>query len=100
MAKFKTYAWVLMDNHYHWVLETPHANLVEGMTWFQNAFTRRINAPNKLGTAEFVNGVFERKQALRNRFGEERSSKARRMRGAGRGELRVLHDLQKDVIGA
>ena len=36
LAKFKTYAWVLMDNHYHWVLETPKANLVEGMTWFQN----------------------------------------------------------------
>jgi len=41
-------AWVLMDNHYHWVLETPQANLVEGMTWFQNAFTRRINARNRL----------------------------------------------------
>ncbi len=48
LAKFKTYAWVLMDNHYHWVLETPKANLVEGMTWFQNAFTRRINARNRL----------------------------------------------------
>lgn len=48
LAKFKTYAWVLMDNHYHWVLETPHANLVEGMTWFQNTFTRRINARNRL----------------------------------------------------
>ncbi len=48
LAKFKTYAWVLMDNHYHWVLETPKANLVEGMTWFQNAFTRRINTSNRL----------------------------------------------------
>ena len=37
-----------MDNHYHWVLETPKANLVEGMIWFQNAFTRRINARNRL----------------------------------------------------
>jgi len=37
-----------MDNHYHWVLEAPEANLVEGMTWFQNAFTRRINARNRL----------------------------------------------------
>ena len=48
LAKFKTYAWVLMDNHYHWVLETPKANLVEGMTWFQNTITRRINARNRL----------------------------------------------------
>lgn len=37
LAKLRTYAWVLMDNHYHWVLETPKANLVESMTWFQNA---------------------------------------------------------------
>ena len=36
LSKFKTYAWVLMGNHYHWVLETPKVNLVEGMTWFQN----------------------------------------------------------------
>jgi putative transposase len=48
LSKFKTYAWVLMDNHYHWVLETPKANLVEGMTWFQNTITRRINARNRL----------------------------------------------------
>jgi hypothetical protein len=52
-----------------------------------------------LGTAVFVNAVFEREQALRNRFGEKRSSGARRMRGADWGELRVLRDLQKDVIG-
>jgi hypothetical protein len=52
-----------------------------------------------LGTAAFVNGVFEREQALRSRFGEKRSSGARRMRGADWGELRVLRDLQKDVIG-
>jgi putative transposase len=48
LAKFNTYAWILMDNHYHWVLETPKANLVEGMTWFQNTITRRINARNRL----------------------------------------------------
>jgi len=53
-----------------------------------------------LGTAEFVNEVFEREQALRKRFGEKRTTGARRMRGADWGELRVLRDLQKDVIGA
>ena len=52
-----------------------------------------------LGTAEFVNAVFEREQALRRRFGEKRTTGARRMRGADWGELRVLRDLQKDVIG-
>jgi putative transposase len=52
-----------------------------------------------LGTAPFVNAVFEREQSLRNRFGEKRITGARRMRGADWGELRVLRDLQKDVIG-
>jgi hypothetical protein len=53
-----------------------------------------------LGTAAFVNAVFEREQATRKRFGEKRSTGARRMRGADWGELRVLRDLQKDVMGA
>jgi hypothetical protein len=52
-----------------------------------------------LGTAQFVDGIFEREQALRKRFGEKRTTGARRMRGADWGELRVLRDLQKDVIG-
>ncbi|MBL9158588.1 MAG: transposase [Verrucomicrobiales bacterium] len=52
-----------------------------------------------LGTAAFVNEVFEREQTLRQRFGEKRTSGARRMRGADWGELRVLRDLQKDVMG-
>jgi REP element-mobilizing transposase RayT len=52
-----------------------------------------------LGTAEFVNGVFEREQERRRRFGEKRTTGARRMRGADWGELWVLRDLQKDVIG-
>jgi len=52
-----------------------------------------------LGTAEFVNGVFEREQEKQKRFGEKRTTGARRMRGADWGELRVLRDLQKDVIG-
>ena len=34
-------AWVLMDNHYHWAMRTPEANLVDGMKWFQNTYTRR-----------------------------------------------------------
>jgi len=52
-----------------------------------------------LGTVGFVNAVFEREQGLRRRFGEKRTTGARRMRGADWGELRVLRDLQKDVIG-
>jgi putative transposase len=52
-----------------------------------------------LGTAAFVNEVFEREQTLRKRFGEKRTSGARSMRGADWGDLRVLRDLQKDVMG-
>lgn len=53
-----------------------------------------------LGTATFVDAVFEREQALRRRFGEKRTSGARKMRGADWGELRVMRDLRKDVMGA
>jgi REP element-mobilizing transposase RayT len=52
-----------------------------------------------LGTAEFVNAVFARERDEGERFGEKRTSGARRMRGADWGELRVLRDLQKDVMG-
>lgn len=45
---WEVFAWVLMENHYHIALHTPQANLVEGMQWFQNAFTRRINTRHKL----------------------------------------------------
>ncbi len=40
---FRVYAWVLMSNHYHAVIRTPNANLVEGMRWLQNTYTRRFN---------------------------------------------------------
>src|SRR6202022_237247 len=36
------HAWVLMDNHYHAGIETPQGNLVVGMRWFQNTYTRRL----------------------------------------------------------
>jgi hypothetical protein len=51
------------------------------------------------GTAEPVNAVFTREQALRGRFGEKRTITARPMRGADRGDLRMLRDLGKNVIG-
>lgn len=52
-----------------------------------------------LGTVAFVETIFEREQRVRQRFGEKRTTGARRMRGADWGELRVLRDLRKDVIG-
>jgi putative transposase len=41
---WRVLAWVLLDNHYHWVIQTPEPNLVEGMKWFQNTYTRRFSA--------------------------------------------------------
>ena len=29
-----------MGNYYHLFIQTPEANLVEGMKWFQNTVTR------------------------------------------------------------
>ncbi len=46
-----------------------------------------------------VTELCEREQERRRRFGEKRTTGARRMRGADWGDLRVLRDLQKDLIG-
>jgi REP element-mobilizing transposase RayT len=47
MTGWRIHAWVLMSNHYHLFVETPEANLVTGMKWFQNANTRRFNTRNR-----------------------------------------------------
>lgn len=44
---FRIWAWVLMGNHYHLLVETPSANLVDGMGWLQNAYTRRFNSRHR-----------------------------------------------------
>ncbi|MDZ4287861.1 MAG: transposase [Prosthecobacter sp.] len=41
-------AWVLMDNHYHWLIRTPKPNLVAGMAWFQATYTQRYNAKHRV----------------------------------------------------
>jgi len=37
-----------MDNHFHLVVETPRANLVEGMKWLLGTYTMRFNRRHKL----------------------------------------------------
>ena len=44
---WRIHAYVLMSNHYHWLLETPRANLVAGMRWFQSCFTIRYNVRHR-----------------------------------------------------
>ena len=41
---WRIHAHVLLANHYHWLLETPEANLVSGMKWFLGAYSQRFNA--------------------------------------------------------
>jgi len=45
---WRVHAFVLMGNHYHLLLETPKANLVRGMHWFQATYTARFNARHRL----------------------------------------------------
>jgi REP-associated tyrosine transposase len=45
---WRLHAYVLMSNHYHFMLETPSANLVEGMRWFQTTVTVRYNRRHRL----------------------------------------------------
>jgi len=40
---WRLFAYVLMSNHYHLVLETQDANLVAGMQWLQSTFANRFN---------------------------------------------------------
>ena len=40
---WRVHAFVLMSNHYHLLVETPEANLVAGMRWFQSTYTMRFN---------------------------------------------------------
>jgi putative transposase len=45
---WRVHAWVLLSNHYHLMVETPEPNLVEGMKWLQNTYTRRFNSRHRL----------------------------------------------------
>lgn len=47
-AGHEIHSYVLMDNHYHLLLETPEPNLVAGMQWFQGTYTQRFNTRHRL----------------------------------------------------
>ena len=40
-AGWRLHAYVLMNNHYHLLAETPEGNLVAGMKWLQGTYTQR-----------------------------------------------------------
>ena len=45
---WQVHAYVLMPNHFHWVVETPQPNLVAGMKWLLGTYTNRFNRCHKL----------------------------------------------------
>ena len=45
---WQVHAYCLMRNHFHLVMETPGANLVEGMKWLLGVYTKRFNIRHKL----------------------------------------------------
>jgi putative transposase len=45
---WQVHAYCLMRNHFHLVLETPSANLVEGMRWLLSTYTIRLNHRHQL----------------------------------------------------
>ena len=51
---WRVHAYVLMSNHYHLLVETPQANLVRGMHWFQATYTMRYNRRHHLSGHVFA----------------------------------------------
>jgi REP element-mobilizing transposase RayT len=45
---WQVHAYVLMLNHFHWVVETPQPNWVAGMKWLLGTDTSRLNRRHKL----------------------------------------------------
>ena len=45
---FQIHSFCLMSNHFHLVVETPNANLVEGMKWLLGVYTSRFNRRHKV----------------------------------------------------
>jgi REP element-mobilizing transposase RayT len=46
-TRWQIHAWCLMRNHFHMVIETPEANLVDGMKWLLGVYTKRFNIRHK-----------------------------------------------------
>ena len=46
---WQIHAWCWMSNHFHLVVETPRANLVEGMKWLLGTYTARFGERGRPG---------------------------------------------------
>jgi putative transposase len=47
-TSWQVHAFCLMPNHFHFVIETPQANLTAGMKWLLGTYTARFNRRHKL----------------------------------------------------
>jgi len=45
---WQVHAYCLMNNHFHLVVETPKANLADGMKWLLGTYTARFNRQHRL----------------------------------------------------
>jgi len=58
------YGWVLMSNHFHFVIETPEPNLSEGMQWlvgnYASSFNRRHKRSGHLFGQRFSDRLIEK----------------------------------------
>ena len=64
---WQVHAFVLMPNHFHFVIETPRPNLVAGMKWLLGTYTTRFNRRHKLfGRRSGAVGVWGRRRFGRN----------------------------------
>ncbi len=61
------YAYVLMDNHYHLLIETPNSNLSRGMRQLNGVYTQRFNSRHGTGGQVFQ-GRFKAVLLERNAF--------------------------------
>ncbi len=48
MTGWRVYAWLLMGNHCHLVIETPEPNPVVGAQCLQNSYKGRFNVRHRL----------------------------------------------------
>ena len=53
-AGWRLHAYALLPNHFHWLVETPQANLVDGMKWFLGAYSQRFNARHGQRGADYA----------------------------------------------
>jgi REP element-mobilizing transposase RayT len=66
-AGWIVYAYVLMDNHYHLLIETPNSNLSRGMRQLNGVYTQRFNSRHGTGGQVFQ-GRFKAILVERNGF--------------------------------